>query len=67
MSETEIAVLLERIDGRLNSIDESNSRIETQVNLTNGRVTSLEKWRNIILGAGSMVAIIWTVYTTLFK
>lgn len=39
-------------------IKQTVTSIHEQVTKTNGRVSSLEKWRNILVGAGSVIATI---------
>lgn len=39
-----------RLDERTKAILEGVNRIEIQVEKTNGRVRSLEKWRNTVVG-----------------
>ena len=50
--------LLARIDERQKSMDEKVDKLLTQVTLTNGRVTSLEKWQSYIKGSIIIVAFI---------
>lgn len=57
MSETSIDVLVERIDGlkdfineKFNTNEVGHSAILTQTTKTNGRVTRLETWQNKIIG-----------------
>jgi hypothetical protein len=64
-----------RIMEKLEDIDARTTRIETQVNLTNGRVGHLERWREMarahikaISAITSMVigALIWAVEKVFF-
>lgn len=41
-----------------NDLKESNKRIEDQVKVTNGRVTQLERWKYIGMGATSVLTLI---------
>jgi uncharacterized protein YdcH (DUF465 family) len=45
-----------RIMEKLDAIDERTTRIETQVNVTNGRVSDLERWRDIIKAHTKLVS-----------
>ncbi len=67
MTDVELAVLLERIDGRLKAIDEKTERIETQTVKTNGRVTTLEKWRWILVGGIILLFFILENYRNFVK
>lgn len=49
---------LARIDERLESLKETQVQILTQVKTTNGRVTSLERWRAYLIGGGVVIVTI---------
>jgi ribosomal 50S subunit-associated protein YjgA (DUF615 family) len=55
----DICVIVERIDNLKEHLTERLDRIETQTTKTNGRVGSLEAWRNRIIGG-------FLVITTIF-
>lgn len=48
--------MFSRILERMDRQDQSLGRIETAVNKTNGRVLSLERWRDIITAKVAMIA-----------
>ena len=58
MTETQVAVIIERLDNVIERLDDLDGRrlasIETQTKATNGRVTALERWKSYILGALAM-------------
>jgi hypothetical protein len=56
-----IAALFEKIDAQ----NQTLARIETQTTLTNGRVTSLETWKNKALGAWFVVSLFGPIITGL--
>jgi len=59
MTETQVAVIIERLDHvirRIDDLDTTTTRIEAQATRTNGRVTDLEKWKAYILGAVGLVS-----------
>lgn len=55
--------LLARIDERLKSLQETQNKTFAQVQATNGRVTSLERWRSYLIGGGVVILTIvgWLV------
>lgn len=56
------------VKGDIKRIEEVLIRIETQVTKTNGRVSSLEAWRNRIVGAmGVIGAILGYLATAMIK
>lgn len=61
MTETQVAVIIERLDHvirRIDDLDDKSTRIEAQATRTNGRVTDLEKWKARIVGAIGMATFI---------
>lgn len=50
--------LLARIDERLKSLQETQNKTFAQVQTTNGRVTSLERWRAYLIGGGVVIVTI---------
>ena len=50
--------LLARIDERLKALQETQVQTLAQVKTTNGRVTSLEKWRSYLIGGGVVIVTI---------
>ena len=65
MTETQVAVIIERLDHvirRIDDLDDSHEqkldRIEAQAKQTNGRVTALEKWKSYVLGGVAMATFI---------
>lgn len=65
MTETQVAVIIERLDHvirRINDIDDRHEvkldRIESQAKQTNGRVTALERWKSYVLGGVAMATFI---------
>lgn len=53
------------IEHRLNDLDEKLTRILEQTTKTNGRVSSLEGWRNRVQGALVPIAVLSPVLTGL--
>jgi len=51
--------LLEHMKGFERTVTDSLGRIETQTIKTNGRVTSLEKWRAYVLGFCACITILF--------
>ena len=61
MTETQVAVIIERLDHvirRIDDLDDKSTRIENQARQTNGRVTALEKWKAYVLGAIAMATFV---------
>lgn len=54
----EEVTLKEFLEQRLGIQDASLGRIETQVTRTNGRVTRLENWRSMLIGAWVVITVI---------
>jgi hypothetical protein len=46
------------IDGHFHEMKETLCRIENQVTKTNGRVSSLEAWRNFTVGAVAVITVL---------
>lgn len=52
-----------------NDLKDGQDRIESQVKLTNGRVTTLEKWRYTMVGGIAVLSMVvvpilgWSLYT----
>lgn len=64
-SEQDNAVDIARLETKLDALISQASKIETQTTITNGRVTSLEAWRNKALGAWFIVSFFGPIITGL--
>lgn len=53
--------MLSRIMEKLEKLDAKTDRIEVQTNLTNGRVTSLERWKDIITAKAAVIAAVTAI------
>lgn len=62
----DILNLKDIIELRFSHITEKLDGIHEQTKKTNGRVTKLEAWRNIIVGAGCMLSIIFTIFKFIY-
>jgi hypothetical protein len=58
MKQTEIANLLIRIDERQANMATDLEEVKKQTTATNGRVTSLESWRNRLKGAWAVLTMV---------
>jgi len=62
MTETQVAVIIERLDNVMDRLDDLDTvrlaSIEKQTKETNGRVTSLERWKSYVLGGLAMAIFI---------
>ena len=63
--ETENAVSIATISAQLSAVTSTLGEVKAQTTLTNGRVTSLEAWRNKFVGAWFVVALLGPVVTGL--
>lgn len=64
-SEQDNAVDIARLESKLDSLIQQASKIETQTTITNGRVTTLEAWKNRATGAWLGVSIFGPIITGL--
>lgn len=53
--------MLSRIMEKLEKLDAKTDRIEVQTSLTNGRVTSLERWKDIITAKAAVIAAVTAI------
>jgi hypothetical protein len=66
MKQPEIANLLIRIDERQVNMAADLEEVKKQTTATNGRVTSLESWRNRLKGAWAVLTIVGVLLGSLF-
>jgi hypothetical protein len=48
--------MFSRIMEKLEKLDQKTDRIEVQTNLTNGRVTGLERWKDVITAKAAVIS-----------
>ena len=48
--------MFSRIMEKLEKLDQKTDRIEIQTNLTNGRVTGLERWKDVITAKAAVIS-----------
>jgi Flp pilus assembly protein TadB len=65
MSDQEQIQLLIRLEERMKSFSEKQDEMLIQVKKTNGRVSSLEKWRAYLVGGGIVIVTLvgWIIQT----
>jgi hypothetical protein len=65
MTDQEQIQLLVRLEERMKSFSEKQDEMLLQVKKTNGRVSSLEKWRAYLVGGGIVIVTLvgWIIQT----